>query len=48
MAIRADNGRRPLPRKELRAMTIQTRSVFRKICDVLKGRIAFAHILPVF
>jgi hypothetical protein len=48
VTVRADFRDRSLAREELLAMTIQARCVFRKLGDVRKCCVAFAHFFPVF
>ena len=47
MTVRADRWGRPLARKELFAMTIQTRRVLRKLGHIREGRISLAYFLPI-
>jgi len=47
MAVRANCGRRPLTRKKLRAMAIQTGGMLGKISDISERFVAFAYILPI-
>jgi hypothetical protein len=47
VAVRADQWRGSLSRKELCSVTIQTGRVFRKFCDVLECSVPFSNFLPV-
>ena len=47
VTVRANGRRRPLARKELLPVAIQTRRVLGKIGDVGKGRVALAYFLPI-
>ena len=47
VTVRAYRRRRSLARKELLAVAIQTGRVLGKITDIGKGRISFAHFLPI-
>lgn len=47
MTVRANRGRGPLAREELGPMTIQARSVLRKIAGIRKCRVAFTKFFPV-
>ena len=47
VAVGTNQWRRTLARKELLAMTSQTRSVFGKFSDVGKRRLALADVFPI-
>src|SRR6185437_7794737 len=47
MAVRADCRGRPLTGKELRAMTLKTTGMFRKLRHIGKRGVALAHEIPV-
>jgi len=47
VTVRTNGRRRPLARKELRAVAIQTRRMLGKIGDVWKGRVARPYFLPI-
>jgi hypothetical protein len=47
VTVGANDRRGPFTREELRTMTIQTGSVFGKITDIGKGRIALPHFFPI-
>src|SRR5262245_61860739 len=47
VTVRADLRRRTLARKELRAVTLETRIVTGKLSHIRKGSIALTHVFPV-